>query len=80
MGIQDGRESRDGEAGRGATDKARGNGNPDSEKGEDDSWADEPIAGLCVARNGNLFATMTKSSIAIWQTKVCPLSHMIFQA
>ena len=35
------------------------------------SWADEPISGLCVSRSGNLFATMTDSSIAVWQTKVC---------
>ncbi|OJD22088.1 hypothetical protein ACJ73_06569 [Blastomyces percursus] len=32
-------------------------------------WADEPITGLCVSRSGHLFATMTKSSIAIWQTR-----------
>jgi hypothetical protein len=48
----------------------------DSESGEagrsEDpaSWADEPITGLCVGRGGHLFATMTKSSLAIWQTKV----------
>ena len=35
------------------------------------SWADEPINGLCVSRSGHLFATMTESSIAVWQTKVC---------
>lgn len=33
-------------------------------------WADEPIGGLCVSRSGHLFATMTDSSIAVWQTKV----------
>lgn len=33
-------------------------------------WADEPISGLCVSRSGHLFATMTDSSIAVWQTKV----------
>ncbi|KAL2372648.1 hypothetical protein RJ035_006191 [Blastomyces gilchristii] len=32
-------------------------------------WVDEPITGLCVSRSGHLFATMTKSSIAIWQTR-----------
>lgn len=36
----------------------------------DDAWADEPIAGLCVSKSGALFATMTRSSLAIWQTKV----------
>lgn len=35
-----------------------------------DAWADEPIAGLCVSKNGALFATMTETSLAIWQTKV----------
>jgi len=35
-----------------------------------ESWADEPISGLCVSRSGHLFATMTDSSIAVWQTKV----------
>ncbi|KAM5504598.1 WD40 repeat protein [Microsporum canis] len=34
-----------------------------------DAWADEPIAGLCVSKNGALFATMTETSLAIWQTK-----------
>lgn len=33
-------------------------------------WADEAIKGLCVARSGHLFATMTDSSIAVWQTRV----------
>ncbi|PYH89427.1 hypothetical protein BO71DRAFT_487961 [Aspergillus ellipticus CBS 707.79] len=35
----------------------------------DAAWADEPIAGLCVARSGFMFATMTSSSIAVWQTR-----------
>lgn len=39
---------------------------------EADAWAEEPITGLCVSRSGHLFATMTETSIAIWQTKVCP--------
>jgi hypothetical protein len=33
-------------------------------------WADEPINGLCVSRSGHLFATMTESSISVWQTRV----------
>ena len=70
MQSLDGRDSEDtageGEAGRDAADKA----SSDAAKREEDSWADEPIVGLCVARNGNLFVTMTKSSIALWQTKV----------
>lgn len=34
-------------------------------------WAEEAIKGLCNSRNGQLFATMTDSSISVWQTKVC---------
>ncbi|KAL4868329.1 hypothetical protein BDV12DRAFT_103961 [Aspergillus spectabilis] len=32
-------------------------------------WADEAVRGLCVSRNGHMFATMTDSSIAVWQTR-----------
>ncbi|KAL4989750.1 RIC1-domain-containing protein [Aspergillus falconensis] len=32
-------------------------------------WADEAIRGLSVSRNGHLFATMTDSSITVWQTR-----------
>ncbi|KKZ57983.1 hypothetical protein EMCG_05535 [[Emmonsia] crescens] len=42
---------------------------PESSIGSGESWADEPVTGLCVSRSGHLFATMTKSSIAIWQTR-----------
>ena len=35
------------------------------------SWAEEAIHDLCVFRGGYLLATMTQSSIVIWQTKVC---------
>lgn len=41
-----------------------GDENPDT------AWAEEVINDLCVSRNGHLFATMTESSISIWQTKV----------
>src|SRR5436190_22777863 len=34
------------------------------------TWEDEALNGLCVSRSGHLFATMTKSSLAIWQTRV----------
>lgn len=34
------------------------------------AWAEEVIKGLCNSRNGQLFATMTDSSISVWQTKV----------
>ncbi|KKK25282.1 hypothetical protein ARAM_000694 [Aspergillus rambellii] len=32
-------------------------------------WTDEAISGLCVSRSGHMFATMTNSSIAVWQTR-----------
>ncbi|KAL4976736.1 RIC1-domain-containing protein [Aspergillus desertorum] len=32
-------------------------------------WAEEAIRGLTVSRNGHMFATMTDSSIAVWQTR-----------
>ncbi|KAL6239768.1 hypothetical protein BDW75DRAFT_66747 [Aspergillus navahoensis] len=32
-------------------------------------WVDEAIRGLSVSRNGHMFATMTDSSIAVWQTR-----------
>jgi hypothetical protein len=34
-------------------------------------WEDETIKGVCVARAGQIFATMTDTSIALWQTRVC---------
>ncbi|EEH45701.2 uncharacterized protein PADG_01851 [Paracoccidioides brasiliensis Pb18] len=34
-----------------------------------ETWPNEPITGLCVSRSGHLFATMTETSIAIWQTR-----------
>ena len=39
----------------------------------DGQWAQEPITGVCASRTGHMFATMTESSMAIWQTKVCLL-------
>lgn len=36
------------------------------------AWANEAITGLCISRSGHIFATMTDSSIAVWQTRVCP--------
>ncbi|KAL4947778.1 RIC1-domain-containing protein [Aspergillus filifer] len=32
-------------------------------------WADEAIRGLCMSRTGHMFATMSESSIAVWQTR-----------
>ena len=34
-------------------------------------WGDEAITGICVSRSGQMFATMSESSIALWQTRVC---------
>ena len=44
----------------------------------EETWGDEPLNGLCVSRSGQLFATMTKSSLAIWQTRVCFFSLAFF--
>jgi hypothetical protein len=43
---------------------------PKEPSGTDVAWADEAINGLCVSRNGHVFATMTSMSIAVWQTRV----------
>ncbi|KAJ5587780.1 uncharacterized protein N7459_003545 [Penicillium hispanicum] len=32
-------------------------------------WEDEAINGLCVSRSGHIFATITESSISLWQTR-----------
>jgi hypothetical protein len=34
-------------------------------------WENEAINGLCVSRSGHMFATLTESSISLWQTRVC---------
>lgn len=34
-------------------------------------WENEAINGLCVSRSGHIFATITESSISLWQTRVC---------
>lgn len=36
-------------------------------------WENEAVIGLCVSRSGHMFATMTETSIAVWQTRVCVL-------
>lgn len=38
---------------------------------ETPKWEDEAISGLCVSRSGHMFATITESSISLWQTRVC---------
>ncbi|KAL3449500.1 RIC1-domain-containing protein [Aspergillus insuetus] len=42
---------------------------PAQSSAESSQWADEAIRGLCVSRNGHMFATMTDSSISVWQTR-----------
>jgi len=41
---------------------------PDTSKSK---WEDEAIKGVCVSRSGQMFATISESSIALWQTRVC---------
>lgn len=33
-------------------------------------WENEAIIGLCVSRSGHIFATITESSLSLWQTRV----------
>lgn len=42
-------------------------------------WENEAIHGLCVSRSGHMFATITESSISLWQTRVC-LEQPAFRA
>ncbi|KAJ5684678.1 uncharacterized protein N7477_001023 [Penicillium maclennaniae] len=32
-------------------------------------WEQEPVNGICVSRSGHMFATITESSISLWQTR-----------
>ncbi|KAL4999630.1 RIC1-domain-containing protein [Aspergillus recurvatus] len=43
-------------------------------------WVDEAIRGLSVSRNGHLFATMTDSSIAVWQTRPTAVVAAFFRS
>ncbi|GES61971.1 DUF1339 domain protein [Aspergillus terreus] len=42
---------------------------PEQPSGTESAWANEPITGLCASRSGHMFATMTETSIALWQTR-----------
>lgn len=69
--VDDGTEGHaeySGEDGR-PTQLDRNGGGPRAQK-EETGWANEVTTGLCVSRNGHMFATMTESSITVWQTKV----------
>lgn len=50
------------------THESQNNSPPDTGKSE---WGDQSIKGICVSRSGQMFATMSESSIALWQTRVC---------
>jgi hypothetical protein len=43
---------------------------PSPETGKS-GWGEEAIKGICVSRSGLMFATISESSIALWQTRVC---------
>lgn len=43
---------------------------PKPPSGTDSAWAEEAISGLCVSRSGHIFATLSRSSIAVWQIRV----------
>jgi hypothetical protein len=60
------KESGTSEEERSATDHNVKGEEPETES----AWANEAITGLCISRSGHIFATMTVSSIAIWQTRV----------
>lgn len=47
---------------------------PDTSKPK---WEDEAIKDVCVSRSGQMFATMSESSIVLWQTRVCYLCLVI---
>ena len=45
--------------------------NEDSSQSQDDQTEEDPaLLGLRVSRNGQLFATITKTALHIWQTAV----------
>jgi len=47
--------------------------NDDTEDGEEDEQASSAILGLRVSRNGLLFATITRTTLTVWQTSVCSI-------
>ncbi|KAI1944670.1 WD40 repeat protein [Ophidiomyces ophidiicola] len=69
--LDDGAAAKD-ERGENTRPKVDRGGDGKEEQSVDSSstvWASEPIKGLRVSKNGQLFATMTQSSLAVWQTK-----------
>lgn len=60
----------------GVAEDARAKANGDaSETSEDKHFAEDHVSGeICaveVTRSGHMFATITRSTLTIWQTKVC---------
>lgn len=66
----DGEGDDNGEASQDTGDRPYNHDRRPSRREYSKGWADEPINGLCVSRSGHLFATMTETSISIWQTRV----------
>jgi hypothetical protein len=48
-----------------------GNENEGEKIAEASQAPDASVIGLQVSRNGHIFATITRSSLAIWQARVC---------
>ncbi|WEW61587.1 WD40 repeat protein [Emydomyces testavorans] len=69
--VEDGIAARDGNPDDGSPEEKLTNEDKEDREfsSKQQTWANEPIRGLCVSKNGLLFATMTQSSLAIWQTK-----------
>lgn len=67
------RESGDEPSDRASPQDQGDNLNPEQPTAEADAprWEQEAINGLCVSRSGHMFATITESSISLWQTRVC---------
>lgn len=69
----DSKESTDGVRDSENAEDQRDNLNPEERPAETDAskWEQEAIGGLCVSRSGHMFATITESSLSLWQTRVC---------
>lgn len=67
------RESGDELSDRASPDDQGDDLNPEEPTAQADApqWEQEAINGLCVSRSGHMFATITGSSISLWQTRVC---------
>ena len=70
------RESREEVSDRASPEDQDDDLNPEepTDKADAPQWEQEAVNGLCVSRSGHMFATITESSISLWQTRVCCLS------